>query len=440
MKKILLEIILIIILLMLLTVNSYAAGNVTLSTNKSSVEIGDEFSVSVNFTGMSVASLTVKVSVDTSKVQYVSGPGNSNFSNGKAIYTWTDSTGGLSPKTGGTIVTFRFKAIASGTASFGVTGEFYDPEENFITSNYSGTSISIKAPVIPENNVIVEPPVVNENKVNNTPVEQPPIVENNVSQPDNTTTVPENNVEQPIPVLSNNANLKSLQLNVEGLSPSFNKNILSYNVIISEAINEISVTAIPEDSRATVNITGNRNLTLGMNYIKISVTAEDGKTKKTYVINTTKTNDADNANANLENLAIENVLLNPIFDANIVDYSIEIPNDINSLNILAIPQIEGADVKISGNENLIISTTPITVVVIAKDGITKKTYTILVQKQEELTENNIINTIENNVVNEYNEFVNDEGNNTWKLIGIIVVFVLLAAGIVITIFKIYTNK
>ena len=78
---------------------------------------------------MSAATLTIKINVDTSKVEYVSGPGNSNFVNGRVIYTWTDPNGGLSPITSGTVATFKFKAKSAGTASFSVSGEFYDSNE-----------------------------------------------------------------------------------------------------------------------------------------------------------------------------------------------------------------------------------------------------------------------------------------------------------------------
>lgn len=61
-----------------------AAGTISLSTSKSTVNIGDEFSVSVNLSGASVATLTARVTIDTSKVDYVSGPSNSSFSKRKS--------------------------------------------------------------------------------------------------------------------------------------------------------------------------------------------------------------------------------------------------------------------------------------------------------------------------------------------------------------------
>lgn len=72
------------ILILLCSSKVKAAGTISLSTSKSTVNVGDEFSVSVNLSGASVATLTARVTVDTSKVDYVSGPSNSSFSKRKS--------------------------------------------------------------------------------------------------------------------------------------------------------------------------------------------------------------------------------------------------------------------------------------------------------------------------------------------------------------------
>ena len=125
--------------------NVYAVGNVNLTCNKSKCTVDDEFIVNVNISNMSVATLTLKINIDTNKVQYVSGPQNSNYINGRVIYTWTDPSGGLSPKTSGTIASFKFKAKIAGTASFTVSGDFYDQNENAINPIFSGTNIIVEA-------------------------------------------------------------------------------------------------------------------------------------------------------------------------------------------------------------------------------------------------------------------------------------------------------
>lgn len=129
--------------------NVYAVGSVNLTSNKSKCTIDDEFIINVNISNMSCASLTVKINIDTTKVEYISGPQNSNFVNGRIIYTWTDPSGGLSPKEAGTIASFKFKAKIAGTASFSVSGDFYDQDENAINPSFSGTNVVLEAkPVV----------------------------------------------------------------------------------------------------------------------------------------------------------------------------------------------------------------------------------------------------------------------------------------------------
>ncbi len=110
--------------------------------------------------------------------------------------------------------------------------------------------------------------------------------------------------------------------------------------------------AIPEDANAKVSVTGNTNLQVGVNEIQISVTAPDAKTVKKYVIEVTKTENPDLANANLENLAIENVTLEPEFSPDILSYTAIINSQVETIHILAIPQIEGATVQVTGADNI----------------------------------------------------------------------------------------
>lgn len=119
-------------------------GSVSLTSNKSTCNVGDEFLININISGMSTASFTVKINIDTSKVEYISGPSNSNFVNGRIIYTWTDPSGGANPKTSGTVASFRLKAKTSGTANFSISGDFFDANENPIMPSFSGTNVTVK--------------------------------------------------------------------------------------------------------------------------------------------------------------------------------------------------------------------------------------------------------------------------------------------------------
>ena len=57
----------------------------------------------------------------------------------------------------------------------------------------------------------------------------------------------------------------------------------------------------------------------------------------------------------------------PEFRTDITEYTAEVGSNIDTLNILAVPQIEGAIVTIEGNENLRVGENVITVLVTAKD-------------------------------------------------------------------------
>lgn len=309
------------------------------------------------------------------------GPSNSSYSNGRVIYTWTDPTGGANPKTG-TLATFKFKSKQPGKASFSVNGDLYDSDENPINPGFSGTSVTI------QEKVVTPPPQTGGSagggSSGGTTTPPPPTTPTkpNTGGSSNSGNTNTNNT-------STNANLKSLHINIEGMSPSFNKNTTKYYITVPNTISSLQVTAEPEDKGAKVNITGNTDLKTGDNKITIAVTAADNKTKKTYTINVTKTDDPNTANANLENLAIENVTLDPEFNTDITQYTAIIGSDHETLNILAVPQIEGAAVNIQGKDNIQFGENLITITVTATNGTTTKDYTINLYKktkEEELQE------------------------------------------------------
>ncbi|SFL65210.1 S-layer homology domain-containing protein [Paenibacillus sp. 1_12] len=94
---------------------------------------------------------------------------------------------------------------------------------------------------------------------------------------------------------SDKADLKALTLSAGNLDPAFASSTTSYNTIVANGINNVTVTGIVYDSTATIRVNGivtasgaaslNIPLNVGMNTIKVEVTAQDGTTIKTYTIN-----------------------------------------------------------------------------------------------------------------------------------------------------------
>ena len=86
---------------------------------------------------------------------------------------------------------------------------------------------------------------------------------------------------------SSDANLKSLSVEGYEINPVFNKSTLEYYLEVENEIDKVTIIASKNDSNATVDGTGEKELTEGLNKVEINVTAQKGN-KQTYVINITR--------------------------------------------------------------------------------------------------------------------------------------------------------
>ena len=187
---------------------------------------------------------------------------------------------------------------------------------------------------------------------------------------------------------SRNAYLSKLQINQEGLTPNFNKNKTSYAVTVGENINDLKVTAVAEDSKSKVAISGNTGLK-----VYITVTAQDG-TKKVYTITVTKTGDANKSNSYLQNLIVENATLSPEFSKEVFEYDCgTVGKSVETLKILAFGENENVKIDITGNDKLSEGDNKIIVKVTSEDGTTTKEYVITVKKDSNIVEENNIEEI-----------------------------------------------
>lgn len=81
---------------------------------------------------------------------------------------------------------------------------------------------------------------------------------------------------------SSNANLAELKISQGTLEPGFSADITEYTVSVGSDVENITITAVPEDSSATTTF-DNPALAVGQNKRIITVTAQDG-TAKQYII------------------------------------------------------------------------------------------------------------------------------------------------------------
>lgn len=85
-------------------------------------------------------------------------------------------------------------------------------------------------------------------------------------------------------------------------------------------------------------------------------------------------------NANLSSLSVSEGALEPEFNPDTTEYTMNVGADINSINISAVAAEANSSVEISGNENLVEGENKVNINVKAADGSTSKSYTITVMK------------------------------------------------------------
>lgn len=345
MKKIITTIIFILALLIEFSMKSLAKTEITLNASDNNIQKNEEITITADINNTNIAAYTLWIYFDSEKIECTSKLDNMNIMDDKIVYTWFSDTG--ANKKLNELLKINFKSLEDGIASFYLIGEAYNDNGEKMDIKYSSEEVEIGEE--------------DENKK-------------------------DENFDENTNVSSSDASLEIMRVNKEGINPNFDKDIKEYYLIVDESVDKLDITAIATNKKAEIKITGNENLKIGVNKIKILVISEDKTKKEEYVINVTKTGNEKEAEANLENLAIENYELSPEFNGNVTNYSVEVSNDTERLNVLAIPIDADAKVQIDGNEKMNVGKNKIVVIVTAKNGITNKKYYISVNRRSESEE------------------------------------------------------
>lgn len=313
--------------------------NIEIVSSEEKIKKEEEFSIVINLANLSVSAYDIEINFDNNLIEYISNVENTNFVNGKILSSRYDTSGGRNAKENCELIKYKFKAKEIGNSLITIKGKMYDTLGKEVANIKESKIISVAE----ENQEIIP----------------------NTNNEDNT-----------------NSKLKEMRLNHEGITPEFNPEITEY-YFTTENLNELEVTANPQNKNSKVEIIGNKDFKTGINEININVTAPNMSNKTSYKIYVTKTNNIELENTNLENLAIENSILSPEFNENILEYKTEVSSTTENLNILAIPQKINAKVEINGGKNLKYGNNEIIINVIAENGYTSKKYKIDVYKRNE---------------------------------------------------------
>ena len=196
-----------------------------------------------------------------------------------------------------------------------------------------------------------------------------------------------------------NDNLSNLALSTGTLSQVFSASVLSYTATVPNATASITVTPTAADATATIKVNGTAvasgkasgsiALTPGSNTINTVVTAQDGKTTKTYTTTVTRT---PLTSANLISLVLSSGTLSPVFNTSILKYSASVASSVSSLTITPTSN-QGATILVAGNAvisggasasvPLVAGVNTISVVVTSLDLLTTNTYVLTVTRAVE---------------------------------------------------------
>jgi hypothetical protein len=193
-------------------------------------------------------------------------------------------------------------------------------------------------------------------------------------------------------VRSSDAKLSALTLSSGTLTPL-------YTASVANAVSSITVTPTASDSGAKVTVNGTAvrsgtssgaiSLNVGINYINVSVIAEDSFSMKLYNVMVTRAA-SGSSDADLSGLTLSSGTLSPAFASGTASYTASVANDVSTITVTPTVSDSGATVTVNGTPvtsgtpsgaiSLNVVSNTVTVVAMAQDGMTTKTYTVAVTR------------------------------------------------------------
>jgi len=194
---------------------------------------------------------------------------------------------------------------------------------------------------------------------------------------------------------SSNDNLSGLRPGSGSLSPAFSPSVTTYTESVTNTVTSITITPTSAVSTSLVTINGVPvnsgtasppiSLAFGPNTISVVVLAQDGVTTQTYTVTV---NRVPSANASLSAFRISNGTLSPVFSTGTTNYTASVANGVSAMTVTPTISDPTASITVNGvavasgsasqSLPLVVGPNTITTTVTAQDGVTIKTYTVVV--------------------------------------------------------------
>ena len=206
----------------------FAAGSATITANASTVTVGKQVTVTAKYSGggKGIGSMDARFEYNAKAFEYVSCSGATANGGAGSVKISFFADGATAPQN--VTITITLKAIAPGNGDFKWETEgMYDDDDNLLGKPKANLSVS----------------------ANN-------------------------------PTLSGDATLKNLYPTKGTLVPKFDKNVTEYTVSVPYTVTRGLLVFEPTDPKAQSVVTENADLKVGKNTRVITVTAQNGTTKK----------------------------------------------------------------------------------------------------------------------------------------------------------------
>lgn len=125
-----------------ITQTSFAQTPMHIISDKEIISKDEEVNIKVQVADTPIAACTLEIYFDSSKLEYIKGPENSNYTNNRIIYTWVSDTG--KNQQGIETENFQFKVLQEENTNIVVFGEFYNEQGEKIEIDNGNIELKIK--------------------------------------------------------------------------------------------------------------------------------------------------------------------------------------------------------------------------------------------------------------------------------------------------------
>lgn len=242
-------------------------------------------------------------------------------------------------------------------------------------------------------------------------------------------------------VAPNSSYLASLSVTGFDMDQDFTRTNETYTMTVPANTESITVVAVADENSDVLQGNGSHTLKDGENVITIITKLKGTNDKeKTYTLTVTR----EAPDVSLDSLRVSGYALKEAFQKDVLQYTMEVPYEVESLNVMASASSDQASVRVEGANQLEVGENEVRIVVTYVTG-TSQVYTITVTRLAEDEEGEVIpeasEPVTSSIVAPPTQEESKESGMKYILITIVCALVLVLAGVAIFFFiKTRKNK